>query len=339
MTDLRKYDLDVFNGGQHYDLNPRGTRLPRLVLIGIEGHTLAAYRDIESKAAGQLGTTSDGFEQGSRPLTLFFRILAETVEDYDLMTDLIVEALQRYTQTSKAVLTFTRRNGAVRAIEGNMEGDINLHITSRRHTVQDSFAVRVKCGDPRFYEPELITVTLTPLADVDGWKFSDVKQTVDGWKFGNVGQTVTGWQFGGSDVDGQVTFTYAEGQRTAAPEFPTLILYGPITGPTITQVTTGERITFSSDFTIEQDAFVTINLADGPFSQSVPTVTDSDGNSILHQIVDAATDLSRFHIAPAGEDLPDGTFTNGSNIFRLEGTGGANSTRLDILYKRRFKKL
>ncbi len=104
---------------------------------------------------------------------------------------------------------------------------------------------------------------------------------------------------------------------------PVLIITGPIFTPRIDNLTTGEKLEFSSN--IAAGRVVTIDLAYG-----VKSVTDDLGNNLIGQLT-TDSDLATFHIAP------DPEAPNGVNQIQIQGGGAVpGETSVELRYFTRY---
>lgn len=324
--------LTAVSGGKTWVLNRRDINLRAHAGLGMLGITR-----IYQKAPGQAGATDLGSDQAVRPISLVWQLIGHDLASLYLLREELLIALQSR-DADPVQLIFNIPGIGNRAADVNLTGDLDFDAADK-----DSFtwsvAATFEAGDPRLYDPALVTVTLTPTAGVAGWTVDDGSgsgggaNSAYGWTVGGSGSG-RGWLTGGSTISGETTIGYAGGSRAAAAEFPQLTISGPISSPVIENVTTGERIDLSGLSVASSDSIV-VNLANGPFGSGSPTIRDSGGQSV-EEYLTSDSDLGTWHLAPAGELLYDGTRCDGDNLIRFQGGGGAATTQLDVAYYNRY---
>lgn len=104
-------------------------------------------------------------------------------------------------------------------------------------------------------------------------------------------------------------------------DYPTIEITGPITGPSITNVDTGETITL--DYAVPAGDVVTISL------RGDKLVTDQAGANLIGT-VNPASDLASFHIAP------DPEAPGGVNTINVAGSGTTPATSIVVTYINRY---
>lgn len=310
--DVKGLGLDARNGGTHWDLNIPG----RLVLRGYDGLGLMDFARLFQRAPKQRGVTDLGYSQAARYISLQWAMYARTQPEYRNLRDHLMGAF--YPREFDAIrLTFNWDSSRVRAVDVNLEGSLDFTSGAR---VKSSGIVSalVKAADPRLYDPTQITATFSPVTGNTGWLID--------WPIP--------WFLAEGNVNGTVTINYANGDRTAAPEYPVLRVQGPIEDPIITNTTTNEKVELTG-LLIGAGSYATVDLAGGPFRDASPNIRDNTGASV-EQYLSSDSDLSTWHLAPAGELLFDGARCDGNNVIRLQGTGGTSATRLDVIYYNRY---
>lgn len=105
--------------------------------------------------------------------------------------------------------------------------------------------------------------------------------------------------------------------------YPTLVITGPLSGGTITNAATGEKLHFNYD--VADGETVTVNLNYGEKS-----VTNQNGRNLIHTLT-YDSDLSTFHLAPAPE------VTGGVNTLNIFGANVlAGRTSITVQYNTRY---
>ncbi len=126
-----------------------------------------------------------------------------------------------------------------------------------------------------------------------------------------------------SAIDGGLsaskTITYTGSFLT----YPIITITGPITGPVLTNVSTGEDLDFTG-ITIAGGDTYTIDCRFG-----YKTVKNAAGTNKIADLT-AASDLATFHLGA------DPEVSGGANAFTLTGTGTDANTTVTITYNERF---
>lgn len=125
-------------------------------------------------------------------------------------------------------------------------------------------------------------------------------------------------QFGFTVISGTNTINYTGTWRT----FPKITIRGPISGLTISNVSTGEHISFN--YAIKVGEIVTISLEFGN-----KTVTNNSGQNLIGTIT-TDSDLSTFHLAP------DPEVAGGVNMISAVGASTSPSTQITLEYYTRY---
>lgn len=106
------------------------------------------------------------------------------------------------------------------------------------------------------------------------------------------------------------------------PEFPTIIITGPVNRPIITNTTTGEVIDLNTEILAGET--ITIDLSYGQ-----KTVTKQDGTNLIGFIT-SDSDLTSFHLEPA----PGAT--GGINVIDISSSGGGGATSITLRWYNRY---
>lgn len=306
---LSSMRLLVTNGGQTYDSNQPGPI--GFKVLGYDGLGHMSVRRLSQKAPRQRGVTDLGYSQEARHFGLTLEIRAYDLNHYG---DLREQALAMFYPREYDNITCTfHAFGRVRAINCNLDGDLDFLSGERRYTRQ-VFTVPLKAHDPRLYVPTQREVNFFPTSGAAGWEIP--------WEIP--------WTIGAGTANSTVTVTYAEGSFAAAAEYPLLRLFGPIIDPILTNETTSERLSFPG-LSYAAGEFVTIDLGAGPYLDSSPRIRNHLDVSV-EQYLSSDSDLATWHFAPAGELLSSGFRSDGDNVIRVQGTGATTNTRLQMLY-------
>ncbi len=127
------------------------------------------------------------------------------------------------------------------------------------------------------------------------------------------------WTIGESDIDSTLAITYPG----SWPAFPIIRLTGPMEDPVVTNVTTGEVLSFNGTH------FAAAEWVEIDCRYGYKTVTDDDGDNRLGTLT-AASDLATFHLAPADEAV------GGINDINVACAGAAAGTQAVLTYYPRY---
>ena len=300
--------LTATAAGRVYDLND-GEEI-RLLAYDLG---LAAVRRLAQRAPAQNGDTDLGYRTDARYLDLFFAIHGTTVADYRDIRERFLTIFQpRDDDPVQLVFDFGDR---IRAVDVNLTSELAWkERIERTEKVSGVF----KASDWRLYDPEIRTVLFSLSAGglpVTGWPIP--------WPIP--------WAIGTDVLDMTVDITYAGLSRLGAPEYPLFRILGPITDPVLTNETTGELIDLSDNgglILVDPTEWVDIDLTE-------KMMLDQDGNSV-DEFLTTNSDLSTFHLAPAGERLPAGAYCTGINSIRVTGSGINSETVVVMSYFDRY---
>lgn len=304
--------LSALAAGQTYDLND-GTEIALLTYdLG-----LSPVRRLAQRSPLQEGDTDLGYRIDPRFVDLGWVLRGTSLTDYRNIRERFQEVW--VPRDTSVVLTFTFED-RVRALGVHLDGELNW--ANRVATIERVSGV-FKASDPRLYDPSIQTV-LFSLAGGSGGS---------GWPI----DWPIPWPIGDDVLNLAVNILYAGGSRLGAPEYPRIRILGPIDNPVILQETTGEVIDFSAGAGLSLSGpteWVDIDLA-GPDRRDAKTVRDQDGNSV-DQFLTPESDLATWHLAPAGELLPSGSWATGTNVVRVSGSGVTSQTLVTMNYYDRY---
>lgn len=165
-------------------------------------------------------------------------------------------------------------------------------------------AIRLRAHDP-------IWRSSTPLSLVAGIPISGEEAGILPWYFPIY--------FGASIIDADIVLSYTGTWKA----YPQIDIRGPITNPTITNVTTGEKLEIGAS--IPDGEVVRIDLA--PTQKTVRNIT-TDTNWMEYLSDDS--DLAMWHIA-ADPDAP-----GGNNSLHFHGTMGGTDTAITVRWYNRY---
>lgn len=300
------------NGGTAYDVNS-GTDLR---LVAWDGLEVRGVRRLSQRTAAQRGETDIGYTLAARFVTLGWVVTGASLSDYYAKRRFLTGAFMPLDDSAVRVV-FTFDDGRVRAVEGFLEGEVELASSGRTRLSQRAGAV-LKCGDPRLFDPTQKTASFAPLADVEGWEVP--------WEIP--------WAIAPSSAVGSFEIDYADGDETAAPEFPVITITGPIDSPRVANETTGQVIELDG-LSVAAGQTIVIDLKRGIYGDEAPTVRTGAGVAVDRYLT-TDSDINGWHLAPAGEPLVGGGYSTGVNVIALGGSGGNEDTEIEIAYYDRY---
>ncbi len=312
-----EYDVTAQAGGRIYDLNKISGQW---ILTDVDGLGLTDTRRLEQRGPIQDGTTDLGWRRESRFLNLRWAMQGCTLRDlWDLRKQLMTVWRPRI--SDPVILTFRLPNGDVRATDVNFEGELDFKSGMRLDAKTHAVVVGLKASDPRLYNPALRIVEFSLLSSSGGLP---IPWTIP-------------IPIGGSALNTTETIYYANGDLLASPEYPIIIINGPITNPVIENLTTDEKIDLSGNggLSIGAAEFIVIDLSGAPLFDR-KTILNQDGDSVGEYMTNDS-DLATWHLAYNGEKLPDGTYCDGNNVIRVTGTGANLLSRVTLRYFDRFE--
>lgn len=300
--------------GLSYDLNDGS----EILLLGYDLGIVPVGR-LSQRSPAQRGDTDLGFSMEPRFSDLFWAIHGSSLSSYRDIRERFMTVFQpRDNDAVQLVFDFGDR---VRALDVNVDGALNW--ADRVETIEKVSGV-FKASDPRLYDPVLNTVVFSLASggvDVGGWPIP--------WAIP--------WAIATDVLNVTADVLYAGGSRLAAIEYPVIRIFGPITDPVITNLTTGEIIslTDAGGLALATPAdWVEIDLANPP-RRDAKTIKDQDGNS-AEEYLTTTSDFATWHLAPAGERLPAGNYADGHNIINVSGTGVTGVTLVTMRYYDRY---
>lgn len=305
--------LVAATAGQAYDLNDG--RAIRLLSYDLG---LASIRRLAQRSPLQQGDTDLGYRIDPRFIDLFWALEAADAEAG--LLSLREQFLQVWVAREVPVqLTFSFPDRQ-RALDVHLEGELSWERVGRVEKVSGVF----KASDPRLYDPDIHTIPFS-LTDSGG--------SGSGWPI----PWPIPWPIGDDVLNLAVSLQYAGNSYLAAPEYPRIRIFGPIDSPIISNETTGEVIDLSAGGGLslaDPTEWVEIDLA-GPDRRDSKTLRDQSGASV-DQYLTPESDLVTWHLAPAGEQLYDGSWAAGQNVVRVAGTNVTSQTLVTMNYYDRY---
>lgn len=306
--------LQATIAGRSYDLNDRR----KLRLLAYDGLGLANSRRLAQRGPRQQGDTDLGQRTDPRYIELAWLLEAVTLAQYYELREMMLEIF-RAREDDPVQLSFAFADGTQRAADVYVDGVLDFPAQDRAHIVQ-RFSGIFKASDYRLYDPTAKTAAFLPAGEGG----LPIPFTVP-------------IPIGGDTISATLTLNYANGSRLAAPEYPVLTVYGPITDLVVENTTTGEKIdlTGNGGLTVNVGTTVVIDLDNAPRRDS-KTIRRGTGESV-DEYLTTDSDLATWHLAPAGEKLPAGTYGDGNNVISVSGTGVNGMTQVVLAYYDRYE--
>lgn len=291
------------SAGTVYLLNDGRTR----TVLQSSGEGTPPTEYLTSAGPLQDGSTLRGFRLRPRTLIYLIRWQGCSRDQYQTMRAALMNVV-RPNQASPfgtlALLTLRKRlnSGVQRAIDVVIADGPGFQPVSGWDGFGFTETLRFTALDPTWYDPTQAVVTVIPTTS-DNLVFPITFPIV----------------FGSGVVSGSQTITYTG----TWPTFPIITIDGPIAGPSIINVTTGEELTLSS-YTVAAGERVTFNLAYG-----VKSVTNNFGANLISYL-SPTSDLATWHLEPS-PGAP-----GGRNQISFAGNGATGATAFGIRYNARY---
>lgn len=290
--------LEAIVGGRTYILSDR----LRYIHLGNDGFGLPGVKRESESGPLQHGATDTGFNLEPRIIQLALAGLSTSQDGYFNVRD---ELLRVFKPRSKPIqLRFTLPDGTVRQIDCHYSGGLSLPSQEKFGPYGHKVGIALTAPDPTWYDPVATTVKFD--IEAGGGAF-------------NIPLAIP-WSIGSSVLDKTTTIQY-HGTWAASP---IITIYGPIRECAITNITTGEKLTFRSGVTIGAGVSYTIDTRYG-----YQTVTRNDGANRMQDITDDSN-LSTFHV----ESDPDAL--NGINDIRVTGLDATTQTAVYCSFNTRY---
>lgn len=268
--------------------------------LGDSGLGMIPLHRFSERGPLQDGDTDLGFRGDPRFFSLFLEIDGTTRPD---LWDKRQTLLRLFRPRSNA-LSIKWALSSTYQIDAHYAADLEMPSNDREGFSQ-KVVVTLKANDPTFYDPVADAVTFQLGAASDSFP---VPMSVPH----NVGV---------STIDLSVAIVY----RGTADSYPVLIrLTGPLVGPVITNILTGEKLDFTGT-TISGGTYYDIDLRYG-----YKTVKDNTGTNQVSKLT-SDSDLATFHL----ESAEDGSASL-ENPVRVQATGATPTSKVEITYFKRF---
>jgi hypothetical protein len=289
----------LIRGSTSLHLNDR----QKYLLLGATGTGLAPLRRLTQRGPQQDGDTDDNvYRLDPRIIQLVIGLFSDNRTAYWDDRDAIRRMLRPQTRTNPLYLRYVLPNGAIR--QWDVETLEAAFDESDRSQFSHRIPVRLRAANPTCYDPTQQSVTFVA-ASVGG----------DAW---HIPWSIP-WGIGGATIVASTTITQAGDWY----DQPIITITGPITDPTITNVTLG--VSIDLDITLGSGETLTIDTRDGAKS-----IIDQTGANRISALT-ATSDLARFRLAP------DPEAPSGANEITVSGTGAAAGiTSVTITYYHRY---
>lgn len=289
----------------------------RISLLDYSGLGMANVRRLSEVGPFQLGDTDLDYRQDPRIVSLKLGLSGRGANPLLDLEELRAQLMTIFRPRvgDPLSLTFTT-NGRLLKLDGNLEGLMDVALREWVGYADQMMTLTVKAGDPRLYDPRQRMVSFNLVDVVAGWEVP--------WPIP--------WLIGESVLDVTQNIYYANGDKSAAEEFPVIRIGGPMNGPVVENLTTGEQLAFTAEggLVLDPGDYVDINLGYG-----YKTAVKQDGSSV-EQYLNEENDLATWHLAYNSELLDGGTRCDGNNVIRMTGSGATLETDVTLTYYDRY---
>jgi hypothetical protein len=268
-------------------------------LVSDDGLGMAPNHRLRQRGPQQHGETDVGYRLDPRVVQLVLELAGTSPADKYAKRERLLAWFRP--RAWPIALRWVLPDGSLRQLDCHYVGDMSLG-TKVGDGVYQRVGISVNAPDPTFYDPLPVMVSASTV--VPGMAVPAAVPTA----------IATG------AIDVTETVVYAGTVRAD----PYLIrITGPISGPVIENLTTGEKLDLSGT-TIAGGDYYELDLRYGQ-----KTVKDAAGvNRIANLTTDS--DLATFHLAA------DDEVAGGINSLRIYGTGCDAATRVDLAYYTRY---
>jgi hypothetical protein len=294
-------------GGETFQLIRGGTTIDisdmmSYSVVEFDGLGMPPTRRLVQRGPLQNGDTDVGYRLDARIVRLVLWAFASTPQSMHARRDQLLGMMRPgvSSDTIKLLWTYTNITGATK------QRQIDLHYLNAMSLPSKDLvrfngrvAVELRAADPTWYDPVGQTVQFA--------------QTGGGTPFPV--PVLIPMTFGASTLSGTTAIPLLD--VNAVDVYPTIIIAGPITGPVITNVTTGDKLDFTG-YSIGNGITYTIDTRYG-----YKTVIDSGGVSRISQLTTDSS-LATFRLVP------------GTNSIGAYGTSITGSTSITVQYNPRF---
>lgn len=300
-TGSTAYPLSASDTSTALLTNTDGTDRVLIGLVGVDGLGMSPLHRLSDRSPAQHGVTDRGFRLDPRMISLVLQLMAAPGASYSDLDDGRDTLAQIFVPRDTAMtFTYTKDNGAVRAIACHTAGDLMFGRAAPEGLFQ-RVAVKLAAPDPLFYDPTQVAVTFGASSAASGMAIP--------WQIP--------WKLGATSLNQSRAITYAGTFKT----FPVVRITGPVTSPVITNTVTGDKLDFTGT-TISSGNYYIIDCENG-------TVVDQAGANQISKLT-TDSDLTTFSLA-AHPDAPGGV-----NTFTVAGTSVSSVTEVHLTYYTRY---
>ncbi len=272
-------------------------------VVTVQGVGIPPIRRLTERGPFQDGDSDLGFRLDARTINMVLVSTSAT----KALADTARNSLWAYLKpgANPLILRCTRDDDTVRQIDVHPQGMIDAAITEQdRIGGFQRYACQLRAALPVWYDPE-------------GGSYSAIGGASTGSYGFTIPMTIDWVMVSGSTIGTTITIPY---QGTWSV-FPTITIYGPLAGVTVTNETTGEALDFPS-LTLAAGEYIVIDLAYG-----AKTVTDDTGANRIDEL-SSDSDLATFHLTADGD---------GNNVIHFDVAASADDdTGIKIDYAQHY---
>ena len=296
------------NVGTEYSLSELGAKR---VFTSQSGFGMPNINRLTETGPFQHGATNLGFRLQPRVVQISFVMVSDhSTERFFSGRDKLFNTIFVPTNTPlKLKYYYSDGSDVVRQLDCYYNGGLSGDFDKFENSPSIPMVVELLAIDPAWYDPELKTKTYIT-TDVVG------DSLVFPFSFGDDEDNIV---FAETSIASSTVLTY----NGSWIEYPTITITGPITNPTVWNISTSEKI--SIEYELGSGEYVIIDLTYGNKS-----VVNGAGTNLIGTVT-SDSDLATFHLAPSPE------VTDGENTIEVSGAGiVAGESSIDIEYYERY---
>lgn len=267
---------------------------------GISGTGMMPVRRLEERGALQNGVTDRGYRLDPRLIIMSLYIKGASYSDVYTKRAALLNMFKP--RDTEGILRF-ELDSTIREIKGHYVGDILGMDDTAATGFTKPVVVAIKCPDPTWYDPTLITINFAISLSGD---------------LGEIPMTVP-MLVGASVLNTTQVITYQGSYET----YPIVRIIGPVTDAVITHQQTGYKLDFDG-VTIGAGEWIEVDTRYGQKS-----VIDNTGANRISALT-KDSDLSLFSIVPSPEVF------GGINTINVTGESVSGATSVLVSYYRRY---
>lgn len=267
--------------------------------VGDDGLGMAPLHRLSERGPLQNGDTDRGYRLDPRMVRLVLDIVATTRASLFSKRGTLLNV---FSPLNSSVILELALDSATYRIDTNYVAQMAMP-SSERLGWNQTVVVDLKANDPTWYEASGDSVSFTLGAGIDLMEVP----------------TVIPMTIGGSDIVASIPITYT-GTFTA---YPVIRINGPITGPIVTNSSTGDKLDFTG-ITINAGDYYTIDTRYGR-----KTVTSKAGVNKISELSNDS-DLATFAL------YPDPEIDGGVNPITIFGSDAEGATSIDFSWNNRY---